>query len=311
MWLAYREQNIDSITNALKAADYTWIIFSLFLAILSHISRAIRWNLLIRPMGYKPKNSNAFMAVLVMYLSNIAIPRSGEVTRCGIMSRYEKIPFTKLLGTVFVERVFDFIILFIFLLIVLLTQFTVVLDLIKNNPAIYDRLIYIYNSKLLIIGFLSLLILFVFLIYYFRKRIKSSFVYKKIEGILKDFIVGIIAIKDLKEKWAFIGHTIFIWLAYFFMIYISFWSFEFSANLSVLTGLTVFVMASFGMVAPSPGGIGTWHFMVIETMAVYGIAKEPDASAFALAVHGSMTLFMIVIGFVSMVLLPILNKNKN
>ena len=97
---------------------------------------------------------------------------------------------------------------------------------------------------------------------------------------------------------------------YFVMIYITFWSFQFTSHLGVLTGLTVFVMASFGMVAPSPGGIGTWHFMVIETLVIYGVERTP-ANAFAFAAHGTMTLLLVVIGLISLILLPVVNKKKN
>ncbi len=95
------------------------------------------------------------------------------------------------------------------------------------------------------------------------------------------------------------------------MIYVTFWAFKFTAHLSILTGLTVFVMASFGMVAPSPGGIGTWHFMAIETLVIYGIAKTPDASAFAFAAHGSMTLFVVFVGLISLILIPVVNNRQN
>ncbi|MDF1546427.1 MAG: lysylphosphatidylglycerol synthase domain-containing protein, partial [Bacteroidales bacterium] len=115
-------------------------------------------------------------------------------------------------------------------------------------------------------------------------------------------------IKNLEKKWLFIAHSFFIWIMYFLMIYVTFWSFEFTSHLSLLTGLTIFVMASFGMVAPSPGGIGTWHFMVIETLVIYGVERTPDASAFAFAAHGTMTLLIIVVGLISLLLIPIYNK---
>ncbi|OQX97231.1 MAG: hypothetical protein B6I20_13070, partial [Bacteroidetes bacterium 4572_117] len=112
------------------------------------------------------------------------------------------------------------------------------------------------------------------------------------------------------KKWEFIFHSVFIWVMYFLMIYVTFWSFKFTEHLSLMTGLTIFVMASFGMVVPSPGGIGTWHFMAIETLVIYGIERTPDANAFAFAAHGAMTLFLIAVGVISFALLPVINNEK-
>ncbi len=310
-WFVYKDQPIDEIITALKKANYLWIIFPLFLAILSHLSRALRWKILIDSMGYKPKWTNTFLAVMVMYLSNTVIPRSGEITRCGIIKKYENISFTKLLGTVVIERAMDFVMLFILIIIVLLTQFNVFIEFVKNNPGIDEKFaLFKKIDNLIIVAIFTFL--FFMAIFIFRRKMKNTIFYLKIKELYIKFKEGLKTIKTLEKKWQFIAHSFFIWIMYFTMIYITFWSFEFTANLSLLSGLTVFVMASLGIIAPSPGGIGTWHFMVIETLVIYGIAKHPDANAFAFAVHGSMTLFLVIAGLISLLVLPILNKkNKN
>ncbi len=309
-WLVYRDQPMDEIIAALKDANYFWILMSFVIALFSHISRALRWNILINSLGYKPKAINTFFSVMIMYLSNTAIPRSGEITRCGILKKYEKIPFSKLLGTVVVERAIDFIMLFIMLGIVLITQLPVIIEFIKNNPNVKDKFAFVYDTNfiLLTIFALSAILIGTFLL---RKAFKNSFIYLKIRDLILNFWEGIKTVGSLDKKWEFIAHSIFIWLAYFLMIYVTFWAFKFTAHLSILTGLTVFVMASFGMVAPSPGGIGTWHFMAIETLVIYGIAKTPDASAFAFAAHGSMTLFVVFVGLISLILIPVVNNRQN
>jgi len=309
-WLVYKDQPLNEIIEALKGANYFWIGVSLVLALLSHLSRAIRWNLLINPLGYKPRLLNTFFSVMVMYLSNTAIPRSGEIVRCSILKRYEKVPISKLLGTVVVERVMDFVMLFILLFVVLVTQFGVVLKFIQNNPGIEQKVNSILQIKYLIL-LAALFLASIVFTWYFRKRFKESVVYKKLRELLMSFIAGLDTVRKMDRKWEFIGHSIFIWTMYFLMIYVTFWSFEFTQHLTVMTGLTVFVMASFGMVAPSPGGIGTWHFMVIETLMIYGIEKTPDANAFAFAVHGAMTLLLVGVGVISLVMLPIINNKVN
>lgn len=308
-WLVYKDQPMDDILDALKKADYTWIIVSLVLALFSHISRAVRWNILIHSLGYKPKLANTLSSVLIMYLSNTAIPRSGEIARCGVMKKYEDVPFSKLLGTVVVERAIDFLMLFILLAIVLLTQFHVILEFLDNHPEVSEKFAFLSKTTnlLIIAGFAIAFLLALFLL---RNKMKSSIFYLKVKDLIKNFWEGIKTVKSLEKKWWFIFHSLSIWILYFMMIYITFWSFNFTEHLTMLTGLTVFVMASFGMVAPSPGGIGTWHFMVIETLVIYGVERTPDANAFAFAAHGSMTLFLIIIGLISVALLPIINKKK-
>lgn len=308
-WLVYKDQPWDKILAALKEANYFWIFVSLVLALFSHISRALRWNIIINSLGYKPKPINTFFAVMIMYLSNTAIPRSGEIARCGVLKKYENITFSKLLGTVVVERAIDFVMLFVMLAIVLLTQFPVILEFIDKNPEIGDKFAFLAETNNLII-IIAFTLLFGLVIFFLRNRVKDSLFYLKIAELAKNFFEGIATVKKLDRKWEFIAHSLFIWVMYFFMIYVTFWAFKFTEHLSLLTGLTVFVMASFGMVAPSPGGIGTWHFMVIETLVIYGVAKSPDASAFAFAAHGAMTLLLVIGGFISLLLLPVVNKKN-
>ncbi len=308
-WLVYRKQNIDELKNALLSADYLWIFISLILGVLSHISRAIRWNLLIYPLGYKPKVINSFFSVMIMYLSNMAIPRSGEIVRCGVMSKTENIPVSKLLGTVFTERIIDFILLFTLLAIVMITQMQVIIEMLNNNPGLKSNLSSLMSSVPVLSGIMILLILAIYVLYRFRHKIKHFILYKKVENILKGFADGIKSILKMERRLEFIAHSVFIWAMYFLMIYIVFRSFNFTEHLGLLSGLTVFVMSAFGMVAPSPGGIGTWHFMVIQTLMIYGVDKT-DAGAFAFASHESMTLMMIVVGVLSIILLPAVNKKR-
>ena len=309
-WWVYKDQDIDKIADSLKDANWFWIAVSLILALLSHLSRAIRWNLLINPLGYKPRTINSFFAIMILYLSNMAVPRSGEIARCGTMNKYEKVPFAQLVGTVFIDRVFDFVVLFIMLGIVLLTQFPVVMKILENNPEIIARFENIFSSMSLVLLLAVGFILFMLVLWLLRHKIKKTIIYLKIKEIIISVFQGLKSVINMKKKGQFFFHTIFIWLMYFLMIYVCFYAFTPTKDLDLLTGLTVFVMASFGMVVPSPGGIGTWHFMVIQTLIIYNV-PEIDASAFAFATHGSMTIFLIVAGAISFVLLPIVNKNNS
>lgn len=308
-WLVYKDQPLDEISEALKSANYFWIALSLFLSLLSHISRAIRWNLLIEPLGYRPRLINSFFAVMTMYISNMAIPRSGEIARCTVLKRYEKVPVSQSFGTVVTERVVDMLMLGILLLIVLFSQMKTILEFISNNPEVKNNFEAIFNKQ----NFSILFILFVFfigLLILFRSKINQNTFFLKLKNLFLSFVSGMLTVWKMEKKWTFIFHSIFIWVMYFLMIYVVFQSFEFTKHLSLMTGLTVFVMSSLGMVAPSPGGIGTWHFMAIETLILYGVQRYPDANAFAFAAHGAMTLFVLLLGLISIVLLPIVNNSR-
>jgi uncharacterized protein (TIRG00374 family) len=306
----YKDQNISEIKNALKGADYKWIILSLFLGVFSHLARALRWNLLINPLGYKPRTVNTFFSVLIMYITNMALPRSGEIIRCGVVNKYEKVPFTKLLGTVFIERAADMVMLFSLFGIVLISQFDKIIEFLNNNPEIKENILKMTSSFNFLIFSIAVIGIFIFLFYYFKDKIKNTKIYIKIYELVKQFSEGIMTVVKMKNKMAFIGYSLAIWALYFLMTYVCFWSFDFMKDLSPMVGLTVFVMASFGMVAPSPGGIGTWHFMTIQTLLIYGVTDISEAGAFAFAVHGSTTLFIIILGALAFILLPVVNKNN-
>lgn len=303
-WLVYKDQDVNRIKNVLKNdVNYWWIVVSLVAGLLSHISRTLRWNLMIEPLGKKPRTLNTFLAVMVGYLMNLAFPRMGEISRCGVLARYEKISFTKLVGTVVTERLVDMIMLLILLLIVIVTQFGQMLRFLKNNPEVMDKLSGVFTSFWFLGGILVLLAI----IWVCRKTIKETKIFKKVVDFLKQFIEGLRSIKDMKNKWKFVFHSVFIWGMYYLMLYVVFFSFGFTENLSAIAGLTTFVLASFGMVAPVQGGIGAWHFMAMEALFLYGVEKS-DGKIFALVAHSSMTAMIIIIGLMALMALPFINR---
>lgn len=305
-WMVYKDQDINRIKSILSnEVNYFWIALSLFLGLLSHVSRTIRWNLMIEPLGHKPRMLNTFLAVMIGYLMNLALPRMGEISRCGVLARYEKIPFTKLVGTVVLERLIDVLVLLLLLAIVILTQFGQVVEFLNNNPEVSDKLRKVIYSPVLIGG----LIFFLAIIWLSRHKIRASSPVRKIMGFVGQFIEGFRSIRNIKKKGAFLFHSLFIWLMYYVMLYCVFFAFGFTSHLLPLAGLTIFVLGSFGMVAPVQGGIGAWHFMVIEGLALYGVDRA-DGKVFALLAHGSTTIMLIVFGLASLLVLPFVNEHE-
>lgn len=307
-WLVYRDQNWDELITALKEdVDYTWIGVAVLLGIISHISRAMRWQLLTSSMGYRITLWNSFMGVMIGYFANLAIPRMGEFTRCGVVSKYENVPFSKLLGTVVTERVIDLVILLILTLIVIFGQFTQVGEFLRENRGIEEKVNGLVHSYVL-----WLVILLVPLMGWLAwKVVRTTKIYGRIRNFGKGLKEGLLSIKDVKHKWLFIGHSVFIWTMYFLMFYVCFFCFRFTSHLGIMAGLTVFVLGSYGMVAPVQGGIGAWHFMVIAALMIYLHPHTPEmesmAKTFALLTHGSMTLLYILLGIFCVIFLPIYN----
>lgn len=308
-WLVYRDQNWEELLTVLKEdVNYFWIAVACVLGIASHVSRAMRWQLLTESMGYKIRFWNSFMGVMIGYFANLAIPRMGEFTRCGVVSKYEKVPFSKLLGTVVTERLIDMIILLGLTLIVVVTQFKQIGIFLDNNQDIKLKLERIFHSSwLLLILAVGLIVLILFWKFFLKDRLQG-----KIRSFFMGLKEGLLTVKDVKHKWLFVGHSLFIWLMYFLMFYVCFFCFQFTSHLGVLVALTIFVLSSYGMVAPVQGGIGAWHFMVIAALMIY-LPHTPNieslAKAFALLTHSSMTLLYIVVGVVCVIALPLYNRD--
>lgn len=308
-WLVYRDQNWSELLNVLKEkVDYTWVGIACIMGIASHISRALRWQLLAESMGYHISFWNSFMGVMIGYFANLAIPRMGEFTRCGVVSKYEKVPFSNLLGTVVTERVIDMLILLVLTLVVIVTQFPQIGVFLDNNPEIHKNVINLFHSSWLMLLLVILVVLgFLGWKYYLKKRLGG-----RIRIFFHGLKEGLLAVKDVRRKWLFWGHSLFIWLMYFLMFYVCFFCFEFTSGLNMLVGLTIFVLSSYGMVAPVQGGIGAWHFMVIAALMIY-LPDLPDikemAKIFALLTHGAMTLLYIVVGVICVIALPLYNRD--
>jgi uncharacterized protein (TIRG00374 family) len=302
-WLVYKDLDVLKIKQVLKQANYFWILFPLLLGILSHVVRALRWQMLIEPLGKNPRLINVFCAVMVGYFANFLLPRAGEVARCGVLKKYEDISFSELLGTVIAERAFDLLTLIIITFAAVFLQLNVFIDFFETNPEIiYNLYAFITNPILWFIIAVSIVILFVF-----WKQVKRSVVAQKGKNFLKNIWNGVKTFFKVKNKLLFILYTALIWLFYFLMFYLSFFAFDFTKGLSVLSGLSGFVMSSFGIVAPVQGGIGAFHFMVIECLQFYGI-EDFQAAAFAFIIHIVQTIMLLVVGFISFVSLPFVNN---
>lgn len=311
LYFAFRGIDFGDLWNDFMNARYGWIFFSLFFATLGFVSRAYRWNLLIEPLGYKPSLKNTFLALMVGYLANYAFPRIGEITRCAVLARSEKIPADKLIGTVIVERITDMIMVFLLLFILLIGRFDFFGNFLQQNllaPAwklltgFSEKSVIFWIVLSAVIAIMSILIYLIF-----RARPDSNPLILKSRKIIKGLISGIQTVYKMNRAWEFILHSILIWIAYWMMTYVAVFLLPATSDLKLIDALYILVIGSFGFIAPVQGGIGAFHWIVSTGLMLYGISKE-DGLAFATILHGSQSLWTIILGSLSMLLLFLQRK---
>lgn len=310
LWLTFRNQDFGSILQKIKHVHAGWLGLSVCIATLAHVSRTLRWNMMIEPLGYKPKFINTFWALCAGYFANLAIPRIGEITRCGLLSKAEDVPFNELLGTVIVERVMDVLMLLLCLLLVAVTQFDLIGGFLTEN--IFDPMGAKFENftapALWLIGFAALAVVFIGWKVLSRTE-KFKGVMDKITLLLKGILDGVKSVSKVKNIPLFIFHTFFIWLMYFFSSYFCFFALDATSALDAKAGLFILVIGGIGMSAPVQGGIGAYHWIVSRGLMIYGIA-ETEGIVYATVVHGYQTVLVIVLGAIGFFVLMATGKKS-
>ena len=313
IWLALRKTTAEEFANIKTSflnANYFWISLSILVTGLSHYFRAVRWKILLKPIGYKPKTSNTFFAVMVGYLANFAIHRMGEVTRCGILTTYEKVPFTAGFGTVISERALDVICLIIIFFAALGIEFDrisgIANDLVFNTVS--EKFHALMQKQTFVISATLTLLVIAAALFYFRKKIRSLFS-SKAKGFAKGLWDGLLSIKNVEQPIMFIVYTVLIWVMYVLQVYVCFFAFPETAGLSVMVAVIIVVFGSLGVVA-TPGGTGAYQLIVIQILVSIYMISYTSAFAFAWAVWTSQFIFIVLTGFLSLILLAVLNKEK-
>ena len=296
VWYSLYKVPLEQIVLEAKKADYKWIILSVCCLTISHLSRAYRWLFMLEPLGYNIKVKNSIMAVFATYLINYGIPRSGEVARATILSNYENVPFEKGFGTIVAERIADMLVMLIIIGITLILQFEFIYQFLSERLS--------FNSIIIIV---ALTIIFGIMVLILRKN--NSVVITKIKTFVKGLIEGALSIFRMEKKWAFIGHTVFIWGMYLLMFYTTTFAFKSLQGIPLAAVLIGFISASFSIAATN-GGTGAYPAAVFAAFSIFGIAKDPSF-AFGWVLWGSQTLMTILLGGLSLLYLPIYNRNKS
>lgn len=313
VWLFLKDLSQEQkkeIIDSFSRANYSWIILSFVIALFSHIFRTLRWNQLIETVGYQPKFKNTFLSLMIGYFANLAIPRLGEISRCGFLNRYEKVPFEKSFGTVIAERAFDILTFFVLFFLNLALQYK------KISGYVYTKVYEPFAEKFAMTGknylfyivFIFVLLL-IFLFILFNKKLQKFSIFVKINKLLKGFVEGLKSLGKVKKPTMFFVYTILIWTMYYLMSYVCFYSLPETSNPSFGSVLSVLVMGTIGIMVVQ-GGIGIYPVIVAETLVVYGVAS---IVGFALGwlIWGAQTLIIIIAGIISLIVIPVLNRTNH
>ncbi|WP_120213973.1 lysylphosphatidylglycerol synthase transmembrane domain-containing protein [Epilithonimonas arachidiradicis] len=313
LWVALRGLDFDKIKNSLQKANYLWVLLAAFFGVSAYIFRAVRWNLLLEPMGYKISNSNSLWSLSFGYLMNLTIPRSGEVARSTALYGVEKVPVDKSFGTIILERVVDLVCMGIFALLTLIFKYDALLAFYKSATQQKEQTQTPSNSNTSYIV-LGCIVFILFLFFIFRKSLQKLSIYDKIIGFGKGIFEGLRSILNLKQKGKFVLLTAGIWICYFFASYLVCFSLPETSNFTPADGCFILVVGTLGMIIPASGGIGAFNLAMKFGFTALFISMGKDAIeggelglAYSFITLPLQIIIMLIMGLIS---IPMLAKNR-
>ena len=303
--LFFNTLDFEGLKTKIASGNFSWFYLVMFVSIMVYTIRTLRWQMLIRSIGYETKFLNAFSALSISYFVSFVVPRLGEVTRCLSVKKQHDIPFMQLLGTVIIERIVDILSLIILLCLTLFLQFDQIMEFVKTNVfhPIYEKVLLeiVAGNITVLIIVCSLLLISLLLFFYFRKYIRErspKLIVKFVEG----FKEGITSVGKLKQKKLFIFYTILIWICYYLMTYFWFFVFEETSVLTWGACLSVLAIGTIGRSLPiQGGGMGAYHFLVKGVVVLYGLS-ETWGKDLATLIHAGQTFFTFVMGLLGLLI---------
>ena len=313
MWFALKGMEFKKIAGYFAKANYFWVFAAAFFGLLAYWFRAVRWNLLLEPMGYKISNSNALWTISFGYLMNLTIPRSGELARSTALFGVEKVPVDKSFGTIILERVVDLVCMGGFLLLTLIFKYDAILSFYRYVTQEKSKTAEPESGNGLYI-FLGLVILAVILFFSLRKRLEKFLLYQKILNFATGIFHGLMSIFKMRQKGKFILLSLAIWISYYLAAYLVCFALPETSDFTFADGFFIIVVGTLGMMVPASGGIGAFHFALkLGIMALFlSMGKNPEEGgevglSYAFISHTMQLVIMIVMGVIS---IPILAKER-
>lgn len=299
------EKDRMSMFEAFSHVRWIYLLPIFAIAFFSHYFRSLRWKQLLEPLSIFPSTTNTVLSVLIGYLVNTLLPRFGEVAKCTILAKYEKVPADKLIGTIIAERAFDMVCLLVIIFLTLVLQYDIIYSVADE---IYHKIFFdatghfIWMRITVALGILAIGIIALVLFY---KKIKNS----KIGHVIKGVGDGLKAIAQVKNKWKFFLNTILIWGCYTLSAIVSFQALPETESLPMLAGLSIIAFGSIGMIL-TPGGISAYPYIVGKILVLYGLTSGVS-NAYGWVSWGAQTLIIITLGLIALILLPIYNRTRH
>ncbi|GHT10435.1 hypothetical protein AGMMS4956_01770 [Bacteroidia bacterium] len=294
LWFSFKDIQWMALWQGICSAHYGWLAASVGFGIAAYFVRAHRWKLLIQPLGYSPSLKNIYNAVIVGYLANLAFPRLGEVARCASLTKSNGVPFEKLVGTVVVERVFDFICMITIAVVAFIVKMDTFGRFIQENFVQKLSQISISTWLFIVLGLLIVLALAIFAL-----RQKNNVVIAKVRKFLSGIKEGLTTFVYMQRKGEFLLYTLLLWTCYWLMSWWVFYAIDGLAHLGAMDGLLIMLLGSFGVVAPTNGGLGAFHAIIKLGMPFLFGASVADSLLYATLAHESQMLFVIILGFIA------------
>lgn len=294
------------VRKLIFSSNWFFVVPCILILLLSHYIRALRWKSMIVPLGYSLSIWNVFMTVISGFFFNLLFPRLGEVMKCTLLGKYEKIPVDKLIGTMVAERMVDLLCLILVIFLTILSQFQRVWD--YTDELISALLIKLESNQTIL--FISMGIFFTacISIYLLVKNGTNSGMKKKIRSMISGFYEGIISIKKIPDRKKFIAHTLFIWFLYLLSIKVGFYAMQPLATMGWPASLTILTFGSFAMIA-TQGGIGAYQLAVQKTLTLYGI-DAVSGLAFGWLLWSVQTIMLLISGPICLLILLLYNKGR-
>lgn len=313
VWLSIKDLNAqkwEELKDALSRANYLLLIPVLLLMLLSHWIRGLRWRMLIEPLGYEPSRVNTFLGVMIGYFVNLGAPRLGEVVKCTVLSRYEKVPAHKLVGTIVAERAFDILCLLIAFGATFIIEFHAIsaMTISKILPAFENKNGHILFGK--IAGIIAGIVLFFFLLKLLFSRFGHINLVQKLKALLQGIVHGVGSIRYIRHRGLFIFYTVMIWMLYLLSTWLGFFALKETSGLTLGQACAVLVMGSIGMIV-SPGGIGAYAYLIQQTVVFFNIPETPYGLALGWLLWFGQFIIFVVFGVISFIVLPIVNKKRD
>lgn len=310
MWLATRGLDFKEIQNYFANANYFWVALAAVFGLLAYWFRAVRWNIMFEPMGYRSSVSNSFWSISFGYLMNLTIPRSGELARATALYKVEKIPVENSFGTIVLERIIDLLCMMLFLILTFVLKSDAIQAFWQQAQSGSQS----GSSSLLGYGIAGIGLLGAILFFSLRKKLEKNAFFAKIYKIVDGLLDGLLSIFKLRKPGVFIFHSLMIWVCYYLAAYLVCFALPETAHFSIADGFFLIVVGTFGMMVPASGGIGAFHFALkIGVGALFlsmGKSFEEGAQvglAYAFISHTMQLVIMLVMGLIS---IPMLAKAK-